>query len=112
MPLATPQAMTMTEALSSAYETNPQLAAARAQLRKTDEGMPQALTAGRPTLEAEGGVAANNGAAAANSHGSTNTANAKATAGPVAAIAAKVPIWTGGRVAAAVAAVHSQVDAG
>jgi TolC family type I secretion outer membrane protein len=104
--------MTMNDALSSAYETNPQLAAARAQLRKTDEEIPQALAAGRPTLEAEGGVAANNGAAAANSHGSTNTANAKATAGPVAAIAAKVPIWTGGRVAAAVAAAHSQVDAG
>ncbi|MFZ1430017.1 MAG: TolC family outer membrane protein [Geminicoccaceae bacterium] len=112
MPVARPQAMTMNDALSSAYETNPQLAAARAQLRKTDEGIPQALAAGRPTLEAEGGVAANNGAAAANSHGSTNTANAKATAGPVAAIAAKVPIWTGGRVAAAVAAAHSQVDAG
>lgn len=112
VPLAEPRAMTMTEALTSAYTTNPQLAAARAALRKTDEGIPQALATGRPTLAAEGGLAANNGAAAANSHGSTNTANAKATAGPVAAIAAKVPIWTAGRVSAAVAAARSQVDAG
>lgn len=112
MPLVGLQAMTMTDALASAYSNNPQLAAARAELRKTDEDVPQALAAGRPTISAEGGLAANNGAAAANSHGSTNTANAKATAGPVAAIAAKVPIWTGGRVSSAVRAAHSRIDAG
>ena len=104
--------MTMADALTSAYDTNPQLAAARAALRKTDESVPQALAAGRPTVEAQGGLVANNGASAANSHSSANTADAKATAGPVGAIAAKVPLWTAGRVDAAVAGARSSIDAG
>lgn len=112
LPGASARAMTLTEALVSAYTTNPQLAAAQAELRKTDEAVPQALAAGRPTVEAEGGLAANNGAAAANSHGSTNTANAKAQAGPVGAIALKVPIWTAGRVGAATAEARSRIEAG
>jgi outer membrane protein len=104
-------AETMTDALVSAYTSNPKLAAARAGLRKTDEGVPQALAQGRPTVEAQGGIAANNGAAAANSHSSANTAESKARAGPVAAIAAKVPLWTAGRVDAAVAGARSRIEA-
>jgi outer membrane protein len=39
------------EALASAYETNPQLAVQRAVVRQADEAVPQALGAGRPTLD-------------------------------------------------------------
>ena len=43
-------AQTLTEALSYAYNTNPQLLAQRALLRETDEGVPQALSNWRPTV--------------------------------------------------------------
>ena len=41
---------TLQDALVAAYSTNPQLLAARAQLRATDEGVPQALAGWRPTV--------------------------------------------------------------
>jgi TolC family type I secretion outer membrane protein len=41
---------TLTEALSYAYNSNPQLLAQRALLRQTDEGVPQALSNWRPTV--------------------------------------------------------------
>src|SRR3984957_3132956 len=43
-------AQTLTEALSYAYNSNPQLLAQRAVLRQTDEGVPQALSNWRPTV--------------------------------------------------------------
>jgi outer membrane protein len=43
-------AETLTEALARVYQNNPQLNAARAQLRATDETVPQALSGYRPTL--------------------------------------------------------------
>ena len=48
------RAETLTEALISAYQTNPQLAAARAGLRVTDEQLAQALSAFRPNLTLQG----------------------------------------------------------
>lgn len=47
-------AESLTDALSAAYATNPTLAAQRAQLRATDEGVPQALSGWRPNLQAQG----------------------------------------------------------
>lgn len=47
-------AETLTEALAKAYGNNPQLLAARAQLRATDEGVPRALSGWRPTVTANG----------------------------------------------------------
>jgi len=44
------RAQTLTEALSYAYNSNPQLLAQRALLRQTDEGVPQALSNWRPTV--------------------------------------------------------------
>ncbi len=44
------QAAGLHEALATAYATNPTLEAARAQLRATDEGVPQALSEWRPTV--------------------------------------------------------------
>ncbi|HEY4135237.1 MAG TPA: TolC family outer membrane protein [Alphaproteobacteria bacterium] len=49
-------AETIDEALARAYQTNPTLLAARAALRATDEGVPQALSRWRPTIEASGDI--------------------------------------------------------
>ena len=56
------QPRTLQEALSATYANNPGLQAARAQLRATDEGVPQALAGWRPTivLGATGGYGAGN----------------------------------------------------
>ncbi|HVC53766.1 MAG TPA: TolC family outer membrane protein [Stellaceae bacterium] len=47
-------AQTLTEALAYAYNNNPQLLAQRAQLRAVDEGVPQALSGWRPTVNFTG----------------------------------------------------------
>jgi len=51
------QSASLYEALAMAYASNPTLEAARAQLRATDEGVPQALSEWRPTVlgTAQGG---------------------------------------------------------
>nr|WP_280514493.1 TolC family outer membrane protein [Chthonobacter albigriseus] len=43
---------TLTEAMAAAYANNPSLNAARAGVRATDEGVPQALSGFRPTISA------------------------------------------------------------
>jgi len=48
--LGAAQATTLYEALATAYATNPTLDAARAQLRATDEGVPQVLSEWRPSV--------------------------------------------------------------
>lgn len=50
----TPPRFTLSEALSIAYETNPQLAAARAGLRATDEDVATANAGWRPQISATG----------------------------------------------------------
>lgn len=45
---------TLTDALAAAYQTNPVLHGQRAQLRATDEQVPQALSGWRPDLRAQG----------------------------------------------------------
>lgn len=47
---------TLTDAMSMAYQGNPNLLAARAQLRATDEAVPIALSGWRPTLTVNGNV--------------------------------------------------------
>ncbi|MFN4165053.1 MAG: TolC family outer membrane protein [Ferrovibrio sp.] len=47
-------AQSLTDALSAAYNNNPTLLAARAGLRATDEGVPQALSNWRPTVNLTG----------------------------------------------------------
>ncbi len=49
-------AETLAEALASAYANNPTLNAQRASLRATDEGVPQALAAFRPSMSAGANV--------------------------------------------------------
>ena len=50
---------TLREALVKAYNTNPGLAAARAGVRATDENVPIAKAAGRPSLTTAGGYTEN-----------------------------------------------------
>lgn len=47
---------TLFDALATAYATNPDLEAERAQLRATDEGVPQALSGYRPTITGTGQI--------------------------------------------------------
>ncbi|MGB8842785.1 MAG: TolC family outer membrane protein [Aliidongia sp.] len=48
------KAQTLQDALTNAYNTNPQLLAERANLRATDENVPQALANWRPTVQVTG----------------------------------------------------------
>ncbi len=48
------QAQNLNDVLSNAYNSNPTLGAARASLRATDEGVPQALSGWRPTVNLTG----------------------------------------------------------
>lgn len=48
----------LTDALAAAYQTNPVLQGQRAQLRATDEQVPQALSGWRPNLQAQGSYGA------------------------------------------------------
>ncbi|HYL32252.1 MAG TPA: TolC family outer membrane protein [Stellaceae bacterium] len=50
------RAETLQDALAEAYDTNPQLLAERANLRAIDEGVNQALSGWRPTLEFNGAI--------------------------------------------------------
>ncbi len=52
---AVAQPRTLQDALASAYSNNPTLQGSRAQLRATDEGVPQALAGWRPTVVVGGG---------------------------------------------------------
>lgn len=49
-------AQTLAQSLASAYETNPTLLAARAELRAVNEGVPQALSGWRPNVVLEGSI--------------------------------------------------------
>ena len=52
------RAQTLQEALAQTYNNNPNLLAARAQLRGVDEGVPQALAGWRPTVVMAGSYGA------------------------------------------------------
>lgn len=67
------ETLSLNQALAIAYETNPQLAGARAGVRAVDEGVAQANSAWRPTINATGTYGVQNGvvggfASAFNSH--------------------------------------------
>jgi outer membrane protein len=84
---ASASATTMQDALVAAYENNPSLRAARAELRRTDEQVPQALAGWRPDAEvmAGGGLVA----------GGSGSDNMTSNSGPTAAFDLRVrqPIY-------------------
>ena len=56
--VATARAETLQDALTEAYDTNPQILSERAHLRAVDEGVPQALSNWRPTIQFTGAAGA------------------------------------------------------
>jgi TolC family type I secretion outer membrane protein len=93
-------AQSLNDALAGAYQTNPVLQAARAQLRSTDEQVPEALSGWRPTVTAEveggGGVDKN--------HDDGRPLG-------LAELRVVQPIYTGGRTGAAVNQAENLVQA-
>jgi len=55
-PLAPARAQTLAQSLATAYETNPTLLAARAELRAVNEGVPQAVSGWRPNVVLQGSI--------------------------------------------------------
>ncbi len=80
------QPRTLQDALSAAYSTNPTLQTARAQLRATDEGVPQALAGWRPTIVVSSGVGYGDG--------TLRSVSRDAAPNPLTGISTNTPITT------------------
>jgi len=93
-------AQSLDEALASAYQSNPVLQAARAQLRSTDELVPEALSGWRPTVNAE----AAGGAGIDENHNNGRLLG-------LAELRIIQPVYTGGRTTAAVSQAENLVQA-
>ena len=105
--LATAQAAaaeTLQDALALAYESNPALQQQRAQLRALDETYVQALSGYRPTLGVSATAYYDRYSPSAGPSLTSRTAQAT--------LSATQPLYTGGRVSAAVRAAEAQVLAG
>ncbi|MFC0686784.1 TolC family outer membrane protein [Novosphingobium clariflavum] len=90
-------AETLGDAIAAAYETNPQLAAARARQEALAETPEQERALARPTLSVEG-----NGGYDRQGYGKAASLTANLA----------LPIWTGGRVSSALRAANGDVAAG
>jgi outer membrane protein len=99
------RAETLIEALSDAYSNNPQILAERANLRATDESVPQALSGWRPTVTFNGATGWQH---------NENTSPFAPVAGPVPRVAdlnVTQPLYTGGRTVALTAQAEKTVEA-
>ena len=116
-------AETLADALALAYQNNPTLQAQRAAQRALDENYVQARTGWRPTLNFSGAwsysetatpgvVAAALGSFDRNGDGIVDGAGRQDAAITRGGLTFTQPLWTGGRVAAAVNAAHADVLAG
>ena len=99
-------AQTLDQALGAAYLGNPQLRAARAQLRATDEQVPQALSGWRPTVEIGGEI----GQQRDNFNESSGNPDVSTTP-KRAALTVTQPIYQGGRTVAATSEAENAVRA-
>lgn len=108
---------TLAEAISLAYETNPTLASQRATQRALDESYVQARAGWRPTLtlsatatESEArapfGLRDVNGDGVVDFNAPDSITRSR---GSSAGVSFSQPLWTGGRTAAAVSAVHADI---
>ena len=103
--LATPAAAeTLQEALSAAYQNNPDLRGERARLRATDENVPQALSGWRPTVSATGSVGAD--------RARTSLTNEQQLTPVIKQLDVTQPLYRGGRTVAQTRQAESQVMAG
>src|SRR5215469_17849468 len=94
------QAQTLTQALSDAYNTNPQILAQRALLRATDEQVPQALANWRPTVNFTGQVGFNATSEQVKPRPAVTDRAHIQTRPDTLSLTATQPIYTGGRTAA------------
>jgi outer membrane protein len=94
---------TLREALVKAYKTNPSLAADRAGVRATDEEVPIAKAAGRPSVTLNGGYTEN----ALNSSNSLLSPNRELQGNTQLTL----PIFRGGRVSGSIKAAETRSDA-
>ncbi len=100
---ASASAETMFEALALTYVQNPQLRAARAQVRATDEGVPQALSGWRPNLAATGSLG--------KEESRSTTTNEQSLTPRVTQLDLTQPLYRGGRTVSATNSAESQVQA-
>lgn len=95
--------MTLRQALTTAYNTNPDLASERASLRATDENVPIQRASGLPSVNSSGGY-------------TENIYNSPAGSAPVRQVTAgvdvSVPVFQGGAVRNSVRAAETRVEAG
>ncbi|MBT4932766.1 MAG: TolC family outer membrane protein [Rhodospirillaceae bacterium] len=101
------RAQSLEDALAAAYAGNPTLQAKRAELRATDEGVPQALSDWRPSLSAE--------AASGYTNNYINTRSSNQTQQPTphsTSLTLSQPLYSGGQTQAAVASAENAVLAG
>jgi outer membrane protein len=107
-PAATPDApqptMTLRDAMVMAYNTNPDLAAARADLRATDENVPIARAAGLPGVNSTGSVS--------QSLYDTQTSALSPSRRGSLGVDLSVPVYTGGSVRNSVRGAETRVEAG
>lgn len=97
-------AQSLVEALAAAYATNPELLAARAQLKSTDESVPQALANWRPDVSLSGDVEREH------THLNTRTANRDQIRSPRnATLQVTQPLFRGFRTVAGVANAENSV---
>lgn len=97
-------AETLRDALRKAYDTNPTITAQRAAQRATDENVPIARAAGRPSVSSSGGLNENF------LRGGNSFTNPERSL--QAQIGVTVPVYTGGQVKNSVRAAETRVTAG
>jgi outer membrane protein len=102
-------AESLTDALVSAYQSNPDLLSARAGQRATDEQVPQALSGWMPTVVAQGSYGAARQSAKITSAGPTVKTNTNPLTG---AVTLNQNIFAGGRTVSATNVAESTVEAG
>jgi TolC family type I secretion outer membrane protein len=105
LPLLNAAAQSIEDSMIKAYGTNPTLTAERAQLRVTDENLPQAQALRRPTVSGQGDVGF-----AYEETNSDTLGNGSFEPRDV-SVGVTQPIWTGGRADAAISQAEYQVRA-
>jgi outer membrane protein TolC len=96
---------TLQDALAAAYQNNPQLEAARAGLRATDEDVSQANAQWRPSINATGSYGV--------SQGSISGISGAFSSHPVIGqVAINQPVFSSGRIGARIGRAKADVEAG
>jgi outer membrane protein len=101
---------TLVEALAAAYSNNPSLQAARAQLRSTDENVPQALAGWRPQVSLSANAGYAEGTSYTHSFGNTTVNNALRGTNTEQLLVTQ-PLWRGGQTRANTNRAQNQVMA-